>query len=509
MTRALSDSHGFQSSFWRDAKTSTRDARAPRISTLLIALFAVTLAHAAEFSDPAPPRVAEVKETEEPKAEPFDRLTFHTAPKPLAKGAITTDWPRFLGPNDNATSPETHLLKTLPDGGPARVWEVGKGVSFACPAIAGERLVLFHRLDDKETIECLHAETGKRFWIHQYAAPYEERYGGGKGPRSSPVIDGGRVFTRGITGILHCLDLKTGAVIWQRDAAREFDAAPNFFGLGGSPLVSGDKLIVPLGGAHGLSVAAFDKATGKLAWGAESEWGASYASPIPAKIHGRDCILALMGGESRPPTGGLLCIDAANGKVLNATPWRARMAESVTASSPVVAGNRVFISETYTEGGAAVGIAPDFSANIAWRAPKFGTYWMTPVLKDGHLYGFDGMSPQTAALVCCEVASGKEMWREDIAWKDDTKRGPRNRIIGRGQLLAADGAFLCLGENGQLAWLDLSPRGCTVLARTTLFDAPETWTLPALSRGLLYVCQNERDAAGKPPRVICYDLRAP
>ena len=437
--------------------------------------------------------------------EPCDRLNFHAPPTLLQKQTRTSDWPSFLGPNDNATSPETHLLKTWPDGGPARVWEVGKGVSFACPAIVGERFVLFHRLDDKETIECLHAETGKRIWIYQYDAPYEEKYGGGKGPRSSPVIDGGRVFTRGITGILHCLELKTGAVIWKRDPVKEFDAAPNFFGLGGSPLVSFENVVVPLGGARGESVVAFEKATGKLAWSAQSEWGASYASPIPAKIHGRDCILALMGGESRPPTGGLLCIDAANGKVLSATPWRAKMAESVTASSPVVAGNRVFISEAYTEGGAAVEIAPDFSAKIAWRAPKFGTYWMTPVLKDGHLYGFDGMSPQTAGLVCYEVATGKEIWREELAWKD----GARNRIIGRGQLLAADGAFLCLGENGQLAWLDLSPRGCKVLARTTLFDAPETWTLPALSRGLLYVCQNERDAAGRPPRVVCYDLRSP
>ena len=465
----------------------------------------MSFSHAAEFSDPAPPRVSDVKETAEPKAAVFDRLTFHAVPKPLASGVASSDWPRFLGPSDNAISPETHLLKTWPEGGPKRVWEVEKGVSFACPAIVGERLVLFHRLDDKETIECLHAETGKRFWIHQYDAPYSERYGGGKGPRSNPVIDDGRVFTRGITGILHCLDLQTGAVIWQRDAAREFDAPPNFFGLGGSPLVSFGNVIVPIGGARGESVVAFAKATGKLAWSAQSEWGASYASPIPAKIHGRDCLLALMGGESRPPTGGLLCIDAANGKVLNSTPWRATMAESVTASSPVVAGNRVFISEAYTEGGAAVEIAPDFSAKIAWRAPKFGAYWMTPVLKDGHLYGFDGMSPQTAGLVCYEVATGKEMWREELAWKD----GARNRIIGRGQLLAADGAFLCLGENGQIAWLDLSPRGCKVLARTTLFDAPETWTLPALSHGLLYVCQNERDAAGKTPRVICYDFRAP
>lgn len=443
----------------------------------------------------------------DPQPTAFDRLAFHAAPKPLVAGAVTSDWPRFLGPADHPISAETKLLKTFPNDGPKRVWEVEKGTSFSSPAIVGERLVLFHRFNEQETIECLHAETGQRFWSRAYDAPYEDRYGAGKGTRASPVIAEGRVFTSGVTGILHCLDLRTGAVLWKRDTAREFGTPPNFFGLGATPLVFAGKLIVPLGNGNGLSVAAFDAATGRLVWGAESEWAASYASPIPAKIHGRDCILALMGGESRPPTGGLLCIDARDGKVLNATPWRAQMAESVTASSPVVAGHRVFISESYTEGGAAVEIAADFAARIAWKAEKFATYWMTPVLHDGHLYGFDGQSPQNAGLVCYDVADGREKWREELAWKDDTKRGPRNRLIGRGSLLAADGAFLCLGENGQLAWLDLSPRGAKILGRTTLFDAPETWTLPALSRGLLYVSQNERDAAGKPPRLICYDLR--
>ncbi len=478
-----------------------------RRGALHLALFGAVIAQAGEFSDPAPPKVAPAPAGAAPKAAPFDRLIFHAPPKPLATGTITADWPRFLGASHNATSTETKLLKTFPADGPSRVWEVEKGVSFACPAIAGERLVLFHRLDDKETVECLNVETGQRYWSYAYAAPYEERYGGGKGPRSSPVIDGDWVFTYGISGILHCLDLKSGAVLWRREVAREFDAVPNFFGLGGTPLVVGERLIVQLGGARGLSVAAFEKATGKLAWGARSEWASSYASPIPATLHGRECILALMGGESHPPTGGLLWIDAKDGAVLNATPWRAQMAESVTASSPVVAGHRVFISEVYTEGGAAVDIAADFSARIAWKAEKFGAYWMTPVLREGFLYGFDGQSPQTAGLVCYEVATGREVWRENIAWKDDTKRGPRNRILGRGALMAVDGAFLCLGENGQLAWLDLSPKGCKILSRTTLFDAPETWTLPALSRGLLFVCQNESGASGQRPRVICYDLR--
>src|SRR5690606_27969002 len=132
----------------------------------------------------------------------------------------------------------------------------------------------------------------------------------------------------------------------------------------------------------------------------------SYASPVPAKIHGRDCILIFAGGESRPPTGGLLCIDEATGKVLTATPHRARIAESVSASSPVVIGNRVFITESYGSGGILVEIQPDWTAKVLWKAEKFGAYFMTPIVRDGCIFGFDGQQPRLAELVCYDVETG-------------------------------------------------------------------------------------------------------
>ncbi len=249
-------------------------------------------------------------------AEPFDRLTFHQAPKPLAVGAVTEDWPRVLGPHDNATSGETHLLPAWPKAGPARVWEVEKGSGFAGPAIGGDHLVLFHRMDGQEVIDCLHAETGQRFWTSAYDAPYQDRYGSGDGPRASPVIAQGRVFTYGITGRLTVLDLASGKVIWQKDCQTEFKLTPAFFGCGSTPLVSGGRVILNLGTEDGSCAVALDSATGQVLWKSKHPWGASYASPIPATLHGRECVLIFAGGESRPPTGGLLCLDVKTGEVL-------------------------------------------------------------------------------------------------------------------------------------------------------------------------------------------------
>lgn len=423
-------------------------------------------------------------------------LTDHAAPKALPAGAVTADWPRFLGPADNASSPETKLLKSWPAGGPVCVWELQKGAGWSCPAIVGDRLVLFHRQEDREVIQCLDRETGKPSWDFSYTAPYQDRYGASDGPRTSPVIADGRVFAYGVAGMLHALDLTTGKVLWKRDIQTEFDQAKNFFGHGSTPLVLGKQLILSIGSKDGVCAAALDTANGATLWTAKHPWGASYASPVAATLHGRECILLFAGGESRPPTGGLLTIDAHTGEILNATPHRAPVVESVSASSPVIIGDQVFVTESYGSGGELIAIDPAFKARSVWIAEKFGCYFMTPIVLEGCLYGFDGQQPGNAELVCYEIASGKELWRDDLGGK-----------FGRGTLLSADGAVLALGEFGDLALLALTPSGVTVKQRAKLFHAPETWALPALSHGLLYVCQNEKSSTRKPARLLCYDLR--
>ena len=417
----------------------------------------------------------------------------------LLLGALpitAADWPHFLGSEYNGTSAESGLLHEWPKDGPRKLWENAKGAGHSAPAVSGGRVVVFHTEGGKEIVDALDAAPGARQWRFSYAAPYTPQFGGGAGPCTNPTIANGRVFTLGISSQLHCVDLATGKVVWQRDLAREYKLLPTFFGQGGTPLVVGGRVIVSLGTTDGKSVVALDAATGKEVWAAKHAWGSSYSSPIAATIHGRACVLAFQGGMDEPPTGGLLIIDANTGAVLSATPHRAKMFASVNVSAPVAVGARIFVAEAYTEGGLCVEIAPDFSAKAEWRAPKFDTYLVTAIPHEGHLYGAAGQHAQNAELACYDIATGKELWRDDLGGK-----------FQRASLLRVDGAFLCLGENGDLAWLDLSPKGAVVKAQAKLFHAPETWTPPVLSDGRLFVCQNQLGSSGTKARLVCYELR--
>jgi outer membrane protein assembly factor BamB len=434
----------------------------------------------------------------------------HAKPKPLRPDAVTHQWPSFLGPTHNAISTETRLSRTLP---PPLVWEFAKGTGYASPAIAGDRLWFVHRLADEEVVECLHAETGSRQWDFRYPTDFEDRYGYNNGPRSSPVIDGTRVFTVGALGQLHCLDTQTGRPIWRRHLATEYKIAQDFFGTASTPLVEGNLLIVNVGASRGPCVVGLDKTTGREVWRAGKEWGPSYASPIPAVVHGKRRVFVFAGGESTPPSGGLLSIDPANGRIDFAFPWRSRSFESVNASCPVVFDNKVFISASYRTGGALLEIRPDFTHRVAWTTPDFGLHFNTPIYRGGYLYGFDGRNEPDASLACIDASNGKVAWRVAPEWTETlTLRGERRQqLMGtfRGSLLAADGHFLCLGEMGHLLWMDLTPGGYKELSRAWLFAARESWALPVLSRGLLYVVQNTRDIlSGAGPRLLCYDMRA-
>jgi outer membrane protein assembly factor BamB len=470
------------------------------------------LAPAAEFRDPAPPAPQVLPAMKPPAPKPDPAVRFHVKPKPLSPAAVTHDWKSFLGPQHNAISTETMLAQSWPPGGPTLVWEMRKGTGYSSPAISGDWLVYFHRVENRERVECLHPETGAKYWDFSYPTQFEDRYGYNNGPRASPVIDQDRVYTYGAEGKLHCLKLQTGQVYWKRDIAAEFKVPQDFFGAASTPLIEGNLLIVNVGAPGGPTVAAFDKLTGRMVWGAGDQWGPSYASPIPATVQGVRRVFVFAGGESKPPTGGLLSIDPANGAIDFTFPWRSRSYESVNAASPVIVGNQVFVSASYKTGGALLNLLPGGKFNVAWTSQEIGTHFNTAVYKDGYLYAFDGRNEPDASLVCVEVKTGKVMWRANPEW-DETlvfDGGEKKQRLGtfRGALLAVDGHFLCVGELGYLLWLDLSPGGYKETARAWLFGARETWSPPVLSRGLLYISQHAWDYQRKnPPRLLCYDLR--
>lgn len=486
------------------------------------------------LEDPAPPKHEPLNEAAAaPEPSSFDRLTFHAAPSALATDAVTSDWPHMLGPAFDATSPESPLLKIWPEGGPEKVWEIKKGEGYTSPSVVDEFCVLFHAIEGRETVECVHALTGKRFWSVDYAIEYQDRLGYANGPRGSATISQGRVLTLGVTSILQCLELKTGRVLWRRNLAEEFLVPQEFFGHGSTPFVHEGRVYLNVGGKAeridpeegrrdraeklakaGTCVAAFDLVTGGLLWAVEDEWGSSYASPIVAKLHHEDRLLVFAGGESDPATGGLLCIDPANGKVYERFSWRADMYTSVNATTPLVVPgkNRVFVTTAYPKGKPIGGIMLEFDekwkAREVWQSSKIAIHWMQPILKDGHLYAIDGETERQAELVCVNADTGAEVWRKDHQW--EVPLGGRNYRLGlmRASLLHVDGGFLCLGETGSLHWLNLTPQGMEETARAQLWVAPHTWSLPVVSRGLLYVAQHETGQADESSaRFICYDLR--
>jgi len=437
--------------------------------------------------------------------------TVVAAPSPLAEGAVVEDWGVFLGPTHDGVSRETKLNLTWDAKGPKLLWSLPRGSGYASPAIVGGKLVYQHRIADEDVVECLDATTGARLWFRTFPTQYTDRYGYNNGPRSSPVIDGDQLYSYNSLGILRCLALADGAQRWQRDLTTDYQVQQNFFGVGTTPLVEGGRVIINVGSPMGACVVALDRVGGATVWTTQDEWGASYASPVPATLQGKRRVLVFAGGESRPATGGLLCIDPATGVADFRFPWRSKSYESVNASCPLVIGNQVLVTSSYQTGAALLTIGADMQPTTAWTSLDFGCHFMTPFHVDGHLYGFAGRNHPDVEMACIELATGTITWHEQPRWQEVMSLKGRERQMQmspfRGQFLRAEGKFVCLGEEGHLLCYDLSPTGFKELSRAWMFQASESWTPPVLWHGLLYLCQNQKAADGTPSRLLCYDLR--
>lgn len=442
-------------------------------------------------------------------AQATDRWVKIRQANPLSQEAKTSDWPRFNGLGDDAKSFESPIEHPWPETGPNLLWYLEKGQGYASPAIVDGVLVLFHRMDGKEVVEGRKPETGELMWEYSYPVEYRDRYGYSPGPRASPVISQGRVYLHGVTAWLTCLDLATGKMLWKRDLTRDYQVPQYFFGKGSNPIVANGLLILNLGGGNGECMAAFDCETGKTQWVLQDEWGASYSSPTLAKIHDRTVCLALTGGESKPATGGLLIFDPQTGERLVRFPWRSRKYESATACPPLHLGeNHVFLSECYDKGSVVLQIKPDFSYNVVWKDRELGIHWMSPIESGGYLYGVSGRHQQGAELFCVNWKTGEIMWKEAVSWQANLLGRDLNLQLFRASLLQTGDEFLALSEFGSFLRMNLSPEGWQIKEKTQLFFAPETWTLPALSKGLLYIMQNDTDRmSGTSNRLLCYDLR--
>lgn len=439
-------------------------------------------------------------------------LTIHSAPRALADGAVVEDWPSFLGPRRDARCLESPIDTQFGLDGPTLLWEMNCGSGFSSPAVAGDRLVYTHRIGDETLIDCLEASTGKLFWRRRLSCTYVGRYIEDAGPRSTPEISGERVFVHAVDGQLVAFELATGEVLWEANTTKDFESQDGFFGVVSSPLVVGGQLIQNIGAPGGPCVAGFDVATGEFVWGAGTRWGASCASPIVAEVHGKRKLYVVAGGDSRPPTGGLLGIDLETHALEFEYDYRSRTYESVNGATPLIADNRIYLTASYGLGSRGLALDAKGGVKQLWKNRHMGQQFSSQVFLDGVIYGIDGVSGRVGSLVAIDPESGQELWREDLSFEQQVEdKGTEKTFtfsVGEGSLLVVGDQLLVLGDYGNLVTLRPGKQGAKVLAQASLFQASESWTPLVISHGLLYVCQNSRARFGaSTPRLLCYDLR--
>lgn len=418
-----------------------------------------------------------------------------------------SDWPAFLGPLGTGVSPEKGILAPWPKEGLRLVWQMSVDTGYAMPSISRGRLFHFDRHEDKACLRCFRSETGEFLWKFEYPTDYEDRYNYANGPRCCPVIDDDRVYILGPEGVLHCLKTTDGKLLWKVDTKKDFGVVQNFFGVGSTPVIEKDLLIVQVGGSppteetspspqlkgNKSGVVAFDKLTGKVRYRITDEL-ASYAGPVLATIGSRRWCFVLA-------RGGLIGFEPASGKVDFHFPWRATTLESVNAANPVVVGDRVFLSECYGPGSALVKVQSGGCEEVWSDADKrfrksMQCHWATPIHHDGYVYGCSGRNSRDAELRCVELATGKVMWSEPD--------------LLRCSLLMVDGHFICLSEDGLVTLLKVNPRKYEEVSRLDLRPKRRDdeqallkypcWAAPILAHGLLYLRGNDK--------LICLELIA-
>ena len=395
----------------------------------------------------------------------------------VAATGTAADWPQFLGPTRNGVSIETGLAATWPKKGPAAVWEKDVGEGFSGPVVGGDRVILFHRVGDEEVVECLGAADGATKWKKGYPTKYRDALGKGDGPRSTPLVADGRIYTLGADGVLQCLKLENGDKVWRRALHEDYEVRKAYFGVGTSPLLEGGRLLVNVGGAGGAGIVAFNKDDGKELWKADDH-DTSYSSPVAADILGRRQAVFLT-------RDGLASLDPADGTIRYSKHWRSRMDASVNAATPIVVDDQVFLTACYGTGAVLLRAKKDGLEEV-WKGDDvLSCHYATPIYQDGFLYGFDGRQEEVARLRCVEMKTGKVKWTSDN--------------FGCGSMIVADGKLIILTEEGDLVMAKTSPEKYEELGRATVLTNRPVRAPIALADGKLY----GRDGR----KLVCWDLK--
>ncbi len=386
------------------------------------------------------------------------------------------DWPQWRGPERTGLSKETGLLKSWPKEGPPLVWKIkDAGTGFSGPAIANGLLFTLGDRGDDSYVLCYDTKDGKPKWAVKNGKAYENMFG--DGPRSTPTVDGDRVYVLGAHGDLCCLQAADGKELWRLNILTQFKGDNSSWGISESPLVLDKMLIVTPGGEDG-TIVALDKMNGKTIWTSKDPKGqgeeAGYASPITFKV-GEVQHVATFTGK------GGIGVRASDGKFL----WRYDKPANTTANiaTPIHHKDQVFFTSDYGTGGGLVRLKPEGPAEEVYFNRDMKNHHGGVVLVDGHLYGFSG-----SILTCMKFDTGK------VAWD--------HRSVGKGSLCYADGHLYVLSETGDVALVEATPAEYKEKSQFKLPDrsSAPSWTHPVIANGRLYL----RDQGA----IFCYDIKA-
>ena len=380
-------------------------------------------------------------------------------------GARAQDWNQWRGPSRSGVTAAFQAPATWPDK-PRKVWEATVGTGHSSPVVSGTRAFVFTRVAEDEVVTAVDHQTGKQAWQQRYRAPYQVNPAAeshGKGPKSTPVVDGGRVFTLGISGTLSAFDAATGKPLWRKTFDREFDASSPDFGVAMSPLVDDGHVVVHAGGNKSGALMALDGATGTVKWQWKGE-GPAYASPVIASFGNSRQVVT----ESRAHLVGL---SAATGAPLWSVPFTTAYDQNIV--TPIISGDLVLysgIDQPLT----ALRIresAGKWTAERAWHADSVPMYMSTAVLSGGSVFGLTHRNK--GQFFALDPRSGK------VLWTTRGREGENAALIAVGELLMAT------TTEGELVIARRDATRFDLIKRYTIADSP-VWAHPVpAGRGVL------------------------
>jgi outer membrane protein assembly factor BamB len=401
---------------------------------------------------------------------------------PAAQREEPADWPQWRGRSRDGVWKQNGLPERFPAKGLTPRWRKAIGGGYAGIAVTAGRVFTMDRQTrprEVERILCLDAATGALLWTRDYPVRYGKmEYG--NGPRATPTVHDGRVYTLGAVGHLHCLEAATGKIVWSVDTVQQLKGRIPTWGQACSPLVDGDRLIVQVGGRPDACLVAFDRATGKVLWRSLAD-RPGYSSPIIIETRaGRQIVYwtpeNVVGLE--PATGTLL--------------WKVPYASTydVSISDPVW-HDGVLVVSGYWEGSKAFRLDDKGrSPRVIWQGPRLNLLMSTPLYRAGHIYALDKKN----GICCLELATGKVKWEKEYV--SPKEHNPQAALVWLGDLGNTRDRALIFNARGELVLAQLTPAGCRQISKAAIIE--RTWAHPAFADKCIFA-RNDKE-------IVCVPL---